>query len=78
MNLSRDRPVSDDECNRMLMTVHSAVEFPRMFSTTIFTNLDECRTECEIADDNSVVAVVYEERDGWRVNRLRSISEGEG
>ena len=49
-----------------------------MFSTTIFTNLDECRTECEIADDNSVVAVVYAERDGWRVNRLRSISEGEG
>ena len=29
-----------------------------MFSTTIFTNLDECRTECEISDGGSVVAVV--------------------
>jgi hypothetical protein len=49
-----------------------------VFSTTIFTNLDECRTESEITDDSSVVAVVYEGRDGWHVNKLRSISEGEG
>ena len=48
-----------------------------MFSTTIFTNLDECRTECEITDSSSVVAVVYEGRDGWHVNRLRIISADE-
>ncbi len=48
-----------------------------MFSTTVFTNLDERRTECEISDDSSVVAVVYEERDGWHVNRLRSIGSDE-
>jgi len=44
-----------------------------VFSTTVFTNLDERRTECEISDDSSVVAFVYEGRDGWHVNRLRSI-----
>ena len=45
-----------------------------MFSTTIFTNLDECRTECEISDGSSVVAVVYEGRDGWHVDRLGIVS----
>jgi hypothetical protein len=48
-----------------------------VFSTTIFTNLDECRTECEISDRSSVVAVVYEGRDGWHSNRFRIISGDE-
>jgi hypothetical protein len=48
-----------------------------MFSTTIFTNLDESRTECEISDDSSVVAVVYEGHDGWHVNSLRTLSADE-
>jgi hypothetical protein len=48
-----------------------------VFSTTISTNLGECRTECEISDNSSVVAIVYEGRDGWHVNGLRSISADE-
>ena len=48
-----------------------------MFDTTIFTNLDECRTECEISDDISIVAIVYEKLDGWNVNSLRAINPNE-
>ena len=49
-----------------------------MFATTIFTNLDDCRTECEISDNSSVVVVVYEGRDGWHVKRVGNISADEG
>lgn len=48
-----------------------------MFSTTIITNLHECRTECEISDHSSVVALVYEGHDGWHVNSLRPVSADE-
>lgn len=48
-----------------------------MFTTTIITNLDECRTECEISDSDLTVAVVYEGRDGWHVNTLRSVKPDE-
>ena len=46
-----------------------------MFTTTIITNLYECRTECEILDSDSTVAVVYEGRDGWHVKPLRSVTQ---
>jgi len=42
-----------------------------MFSKTVFGNVDECRTECEISDDTgTVVAIVYETHNGWRVDVL--------
>ena len=48
-----------------------------MFDTTISTNLDECRTECEISDGTSIVAIVYERLDGWQINVFRAIDPSE-
>jgi hypothetical protein len=48
-----------------------------VFSTTIITNLDDCRTECEISDHSSIVALVYEGHDGWHVNSLRPVGTDE-
>jgi hypothetical protein len=49
-----------------------------MFSRTILGNVDECRAECEISDDTAnTVAVVYESPNGWHVNVLRPLRDGE-
>lgn len=49
-----------------------------MFSKVILGNVDECRTEWEIADDTAeTVAVVYEGRDGWHVKVLRPLRNEE-
>jgi hypothetical protein len=49
-----------------------------MFSTIIMGNVDECRTECEIADDAAAtVAVVYESDEGWHVTVLRPLRDEE-
>ena len=49
-----------------------------MFSKVILGNVDECRTECEISDAAfNTVAVVYESRDGWRVNVLKALRDEE-
>jgi hypothetical protein len=66
-----------NECNRLLTTAIILSEVSLVLSTTVFTNLDECRTECEVSDKISVVAVVYEGRDGWHVSRLRIVSADE-
>jgi len=51
---------------------------PVMFSKVILGNVDECRTECEIADDTAnTVAVVYESREGWHVNIVRPLRDVE-
>ena len=58
----------------VLNSYHSEARAFAVFSTTIITNLDECRTECEISDCSSVVALVYEGHDGWHVHSLRPVS----
>jgi hypothetical protein len=43
-----------------------------MFSRTILGNVDHCRTDCEISDEMAaIVAVVYEDPEGWHVNVMK-------
>jgi hypothetical protein len=48
-----------------------------MFFTTICSNVDDCRTECEISDDTATVAVVYEDHDGWHIETFRDLRSEE-
>jgi hypothetical protein len=42
-----------------------------MYSVTIVGNVEQCRTEAEISDEEGViVAVVYEAADGWHTDVL--------
>jgi hypothetical protein len=45
-----------------------------VFSTTILGNVDRCRTECEISEAQTTVAVVYEGHDGWHVDVVRPLA----
>jgi hypothetical protein len=48
------------------------------FSKVIIGNVDECRTECEIADDTAnTVAVVYDSDEGWHVIVVRQLRHEE-
>jgi hypothetical protein len=65
------------EYKQLVPTVIIPRRVSPVFSTTIFSNLDECRTECEISADRSVVVVIYEARDGWHIKRLRIVTADE-
>ncbi len=45
-----------------------------MFELTILGNVDSGRTECEISAADGVVAVVYEDCSGWRVEKQLQIA----
>lgn len=49
-----------------------------MYSITLIGNVDECRAECEISDENdTIVAVVYEADDGWHLETLKPVQAEE-
>jgi len=77
LQLSRAEISGVSEYKPLVSTVIILRRVSTVFSTTIFSNLDECRTECEISDDSSVVAVIYEARDGWHIKRLRIVAADE-
>jgi hypothetical protein len=51
------------------MAIHIGAN--EMFETIIVGNVDECRTEVEIADESgNRVAIVYEDSTGWQLEVL--------